>query len=276
MLAGYAQKGCREETFELFNEMKSLGVEPDVITWNGLITGYTQNGDGIMALEFFYRMCETNTNPNTITLSGALAACSLVKDLKLGKEIHGFVIRKQIELSTGVGSALMTMYSGCDHMEWACSVFSVLSDKDVAVWNSIISACAQHGQGVSALNFLRGMLVSNIEPNKVTIVLVLPACARLAAPQQGKEIHQFNIRRGFDMHIAIWNGLIDMYGRCGLIKKAQRVSCNTMIACYGMHGFGMDAVNLFLHLRSSELKPNRFTFTNLLAACSHSGLIDEG
>ncbi|KAF9592726.1 hypothetical protein IFM89_017296 [Coptis chinensis] len=245
------RKGCHEETFELFNEMKSLGVEPDVITWNWLITGYTQNGDGIMALEFFYRMCETNTNPNTITLSGALAACSLVKDLKLGKEIHG-----------------------------------VLSDKDVVVWNSIISACAQHGQGVSALNFLRGMLVSNIEPNKVTIVLVLPACARLAAPQQGKEIHQFNIRRGFDMHIAIWNGLIDMYGRCGLIKKAQRVfyliperdtvSWNTMIACYGMHGFGMDAVNLFLHLRSSELKPNRFTFTNLLAACSHSGLIDEG
>ncbi|KAF9593309.1 hypothetical protein IFM89_021065 [Coptis chinensis] len=220
MLAGYAQKGCREETFELFNEMKSLGVEPDVITWNGLITGYTQNGDGIMALEFFYRMCETNTNPNTITLSRALAACSL------------------------------------------------------------------HGQGVSALNFLRGMLVSDIEPNKVTIVSVLPACARLAAPQQGKEIHQFNIRRGFDMHIAIWNGLIDMYGRCGLIKKARRVfyliperdtvSWNTMIACYGMHGFGMDAVNLFLHLRSSELKPNHFTFTNLLAACSHSGLIDEG
>ncbi|KAF9593314.1 hypothetical protein IFM89_021070, partial [Coptis chinensis] len=238
-------KGCREETFELFNEMKSLGVEPDVITWNGLIT-----------------------------------ACSLVKDLKLGKEIHGFVIRKQIELSTGVGSALMTMYSGCDHMEWACSVFNVLSDKDVVVWNSIISACAQHGQGVSALNFLRGMLVSDID------VSVLPACARLAALRQGKEIHQFNIRRGFDMHIAIWNGLIDMYGRCGLIKKARRVfyliperdivSWNTMIAGYGMHGFGMDAVNLFLHLRSSELKPNHFTFTNLLAACSHSGLIDEG
>ncbi|KAF9595028.1 hypothetical protein IFM89_036046 [Coptis chinensis] len=286
MLADYAEKGCREETFELFNEMKSLGVEPDVITWNGLITGYTQNGDGIMALEFFYRMCETNTKPNAITLSGALAACSLVKDLKLGKEIHGFVIRKQIELSTSVGSALITMYSGCDHMEWACSVFNVLSDKDVVVWNSIISACDQHGQGVSALNFLRGMVISDIEPNKVTIVSVLPACARLAALRQGKEIHQFIVRRGFDMHIAIWNGLIDMYGRCGLIKKVGRVfdliperdivSWNTMIAGYGMYGFGMDAVNLFLCLRSSGLKPIHFTFTNLLAACSHSGLIDEG
>ncbi|KAF9592728.1 hypothetical protein IFM89_017298 [Coptis chinensis] len=120
MLAGYAQKGCREETFELFNEMKSLGVEPDVITWNGLITGYTQNGDGIMALEFFYRMCETNTNPNTITLSGALAACSLhgqgVSALNFfernARKVYIEPNKRKNQMTGGLAIAVASMKSG--------------------------------------------------------------------------------------------------------------------------------------------------------------------
>ncbi|KAK9082045.1 hypothetical protein Syun_031444 [Stephania yunnanensis] len=164
----------------------------------------------------------------------------------------------------------------------ACSVFSELSVRDVVIWNSIISACAHNEQGVTALNLLREMVKSKVQPNMVTIVSILPACARLAALQQGKEIHQFIIRNGLDA----FNLVIDLYGRCGLVKIARRifdlmpqrdiVSWNTMIAGYGMHGFGMDAVNLFRRLQCTDLKPNHFTFTSLLSACSHAGLTDEG
>ncbi|KAF9603248.1 hypothetical protein IFM89_034581 [Coptis chinensis] len=158
--------------------IKTDGLVSDLLIANSLVDLYAKCrtverllvGNSIQSNK---RMCETNT----ITLSGALAACSLVKDLKLGKEIHGFVIRKQIELSTGVGSALMTMYSGCDQ----CSILFPGKGFEIREGNP------WHGQGVSALNFLRGMLVSNIEPNKVTIVSVLPACARLAALRQAQD-----------------------------------------------------------------------------------------
>ncbi|XP_058078156.1 pentatricopeptide repeat-containing protein At1g20230-like [Magnolia sinica] len=286
MLAGYAQRGCHEEAIELLTEMELQGIEPDVVTWNGLITGYNQYGDGKTALEFFCRMRRAGTEPNTITVSGALAACAQVKNLRAGKEIHGFVVRNQIEMSTGVGSALISMYSGCDRLETACAVFEELSIRDVVVWNSIIAACAQNSRGASALNLLREMQLSSVGPNEVTIVSALPACARLAALRQGKEIHQYIVRHGLDSCNFTSNALIDMYGRCGAIQRAWRVfdtmpmrdvvSWNAMIAGYGMHGFGMDAVNLFCHMRVTGLKPNYCTFTNLLSACSHSGLIDEG
>lgn len=84
----------------------------------------------------------------------------------------------------------------------------------------------------------------------------------------------------------MWNALIDMYGRCGAIQKSRKifylmpakdlVSWNVMISVYGMHFFGMDAVTLFQCLRVMGLLPNHVTFTILLSACSHSGLIDEG
>ncbi|XP_058196376.1 pentatricopeptide repeat-containing protein At3g24000, mitochondrial-like [Rhododendron vialii] len=286
LLSGYALSGCREDAFELLREMDLQGVETDIITWNGLITGYTKNGDGETALEFFYRMLKTGRYPNTTSISGALSACAQVKDLRLGKEIHGYVTRNKYDMSTGIGSALISMYSICGSLEAACSVFNHLSTIDIVIWNSIISACAQKGYGISALNLLRQMIASDMEPDTITMVSALPACSRLAVLRQGKEIHQLILRRGLDFGNSIWNALIDMYGRCGSVSKSRKVfdlipqrdlvSWNVMISVYGMHGLGVEAVNLFHHTRDIGVKPNHFTFTNLLSACSHSGLIDEG
>lgn len=287
MLYGFALKGCREEAIKLLDEMESQGVEPDIITWNGLVTGFTQNGDGKTGLEFFQRMVQTGIDPNTISLSGSLAGCSQIKDLNSGKVIHAYVIRNQIDQSTGIGSALISMYSGCDCLKHAHFVFRELSNRDIVLWNSLITAFAQNGQGVFALDLLRELNSSSVKPNTVTMISALPACSRLAALRQGKEIHQFIIRLGLTTSTFIWNALIDMYGRCGSIRTSREVfdlipnrdivSWNIMIAVYGMHGLGMNAVSLFRCLQACEgLKPNHVTFTNLLSACSHSGLIDEG
>lgn len=286
MLAGYASRGCRENTVKLLHEMELQGVEPDVITWNGLISGFTKYGDGNTAREFFCEMCVKSIHPNVISISSALAACAQIKDLELGKKIHGYIIRNEIEPSTGIGSALITMYSGCDHLASACSVFNGLAVKDVIIWNSIIAACARSGFGVGALNLLREMVWTNVGPDTITMVSTLPACSRLSALRHGKEIHQYVIKHGLNVGNFVWNALIDMYGRCGAIDKSRRlfnmipqkdvVSWNVIIAVYGMHGLGMGAVDIFQSMIATGVKPNHFTFTNLLSACSHSGLIDEG
>lgn len=67
---------------------------------------------------------------------------------------------------------------------------------------------------------------------------------------------------------------MDAYGCRGAIQKIQKifylmphkdlVSWNVMISVYGMHGFGMEAVNLLQCLGVTGLKPNHATFTNLL------------
>lgn len=178
------------------------------------------------------------------------------------------------------------MYAACGFVKCSRSVFDQLSTRDVVIWNSIISAFVQSGQVVDALDLLRDMIMANVKHNTVTIVSVLPACSKLAALPQGKEIHPFIIRQGLGTGSFVWNALMDTYECCGAIQKIRKifyliphkdlVSWNVMISVYGMHGFGMDSVNLFQCLRVMGLKPNHVTFTNLLSACSHSGLIDEG
>ncbi|KAI3704229.1 hypothetical protein L1987_74445 [Smallanthus sonchifolius] len=289
ILAAYATKGCRDDAIKSLYEMELQGVLPDVITWNGLITGFTQYGDGKTALEFFAKMCQLGISPNTTSISGVLTACAQSKNLKLGKEIHNYTIRNEIEMATGVGSALIAMYSGCDDLEASYAVFTGLPTKDVVIWNSLIAASGKNGFGVGALDLVREMKLSNVEPDSVTIISVLSVCSKLAALRQGREVHQYIIRHGLDSSNFVCNALIDMYGRCGALYKSRQVfdssvgqrrdivSWNVMIAAYGMHGFGTDALKLFRHMTvHEEIRPNHVTFTNLLSACSHSGLITQG
>ena len=49
-----------------------------------------------------------------------------------------------------------------------------------------------------------------------------------------------------------------------------------MIAGYGIHGHGDDAVALFYQIEKVGFKPDYITFIALLSACSHAGLVDKG
>ncbi|CAL1352322.1 unnamed protein product [Linum trigynum] len=78
-----------------------------------------------------------------------------------------------------------------------------------------------------------------------------------------------------------------MYTRCGTISSARQlfdrmptkdiVAWTSMIDGYGIHGLGLEALNLF-HTMPEErsVAPNSITFLSLLSSYSHSGLVREG
>ncbi|KAJ6291081.1 hypothetical protein OIU76_023187 [Salix suchowensis] len=84
------------------------------------------------------------------------------------------------------------------------------------------------------------------------------------------------------------NALVDMYAKCGDLEKVVGLfygippakrnasSWNALISGYDMHGFGKEALKLFSRMQEEGAEPNHITFTSILSACSHAGLIDEG
>ncbi|KAI3449963.1 hypothetical protein Pfo_006628 [Paulownia fortunei] len=63
-----------------------------------------------------------------------------------------------------------------------------------------------------------------------------------------------------------------------MLKTLKRnvVSWNAMIACYGIHGRGYDALIAFSKLLEEGFIPDKITFISVLSACSHSGFIENG
>ena len=49
-----------------------------------------------------------------------------------------------------------------------------------------------------------------------------------------------------------------------------------MIAGYGIHGHGDDAIALFYQIEKVGFKADYITFIALLSTCSHAGLVDKG
>eukprot|EP01018_Ginkgo_biloba_P018893 Gb_18914 [translate_table: standard] len=290
-------------------------------SWNALITGYVLHGYFEEALTLYYQMQRGGIQPDNLTFPFILKACGSLTDLQRGKDIHDCLIRNGFESNVFVGSALVDMYAKCGEIESARQVFDKMSERNVVSWNTmiagyvqngncneamklfrqmegtgekpnfiswtaIIAGCAQNGYAAEALGLFYQMQLAGIKPNSVTIASVLPACGRVAALQQGKEIHDHTIRNGLETNILVGNALMDMYAKCGCLEFAHHVfdkmserdviSWNAMIVGYGMHGHGEEALTIFQQMQQAGMKPNRVTFISVLSACSHAGLVDEG
>eukprot|EP01018_Ginkgo_biloba_P033757 Gb_25328 [translate_table: standard] len=278
----YAKCGSVDTARLLFGKMSERHVD----SWNAMIAGYAQNGHANEALALYNQMQLTGMTPNSLTMASALQACTHLGDLQQGKQIHDYMIQSGLELNVFVGNSLVAMYARCGRIRIARQLFDKLSERDAVSWNGMIVGYVQNGQANEALALFTQMPLTELKPNSVTMLGLLPACAHLTALRQGKSIHSYVIRNEFESDVFVETALIDMYAKCGSIEIARQlfnkmpkrnvVSWNAMISGYGMHGHGEDALALYFQMQKTGVKPNDVTFVCVLSACSHAGLVDEG
>ncbi|KAE7998841.1 hypothetical protein FH972_003343 [Carpinus fangiana] len=284
LITGYAARGLMDDAHRLFDEIPVR----DVVSWNAMIAGYAQCGWFEEALAFFEEMRKMNVPPNESTLVTVLSACAQSGSVELGNWVQSW-----IEDHHGLGSnlrlvnALIDMYSKCGDLETARGLFDGIHQRDVISWNVMIGGYTYMSCYKEALALFRLMLRSNIEPNDVTLLGVLPACASLGALDLGKWIHAY-VDKNFQniTNSSLWTSLIDMYAKCGNIEAAEQVfdgmsskslaSWNAMISGLGMHGHADKAIALFTKMVNEGLKPDDITFVGLLSACTHAGLLELG
>eukprot|EP01018_Ginkgo_biloba_P034181 Gb_33061 [translate_table: standard] len=274
--------GNTEKARILFDQTNKRSI----ILWNVMIGGYANNGLCEEALTLYYQMQSAGIQPDNFTFPFVLKACASLSALQEGKEIHDHAVRIGLESDVFVGNSLVGMYAKCGVIKASRESFDKIFKRDVVSWNTMIAGYAQNGHASEALAIFKAMLLSNVKPDKLSIVSVLPACAHLAALQQGKWIHVYTLRRGFESDVVVGTALIDMYAKCGSIEVARRlfdrmpkrnvVSWSAMIAGYGMHGYGEEALALFSQMQQTSVKPDDITFVSVLSACSHAGLVEEG
>lgn len=283
MITAFAQGGCPEEAFALFREMEAENVTPNDITMLGMLSACAKKAD----LELGRWVCsyiERNDIRVNLTLNNAIldmnVKCGSVED---AKRLFDVMPEKDIVSWT----TMLDGYAQSGNYDEAYRIFEAMPCQDIAAWNALISAYEQNGKPKEALaTFHKLQINKSAKPDEVTLVSTLSACAQLGAIDLGGWIHVYIKKQEIKMNCHLTTSLIDMYAKCGDLEKALEVFnsverkdvfvWSAMIAGLAMHGCGKAAIDLFYEMLEAKVKPNAVTFTNILCACSHTGLVDEG
>ncbi|KAH6817793.1 Tetratricopeptide repeat superfamily protein [Perilla frutescens var. frutescens] len=256
----------------------------NVVSWTSMITGYNNNGFAYKAVETYKLMELQGVAPDEITIAGVLSACASLGFLDMGIKLHELAKRTGLIGYVMVANVLIDFYSKCKCIEKALEVFHQIPDKNVISWTSIILGLRINNRSFEALIYFRQMQIS-LEPNEVTLLSVLSACARIGALMCGKEIHAHVLRSGLAFDGFLPNALLDMYVRCGRMvparnqfktQKQDAASWNILLTGHAQRGQGALATELFHEMIKSEVRPDEITFIALLCACSRSGMVREG
>lgn len=253
--------------------------ERSLVSWNSLMTGYRHNNLPDKVLVLFAQMLDEGQRPNHITLLNLLPVC---RSQLQGKSIHAFAVRTGTAEATTTLSSLIFMYARFGNLKSSESLFQLAQKGDISSWNAIMSVNTPK----RAVSCFLDLLQLGLEPDNITVMSLISASAELKTLDLIDSAMAFITRKGFGNDLNISNALVDAYARCGELLISEKlfenllekdaVSWNAMINGYRLHGETESALEFYSRMQLSTVKPDSSTYTSVLSACSHAGLVNQG
>ncbi|KAJ0509041.1 putative tetratricopeptide-like helical domain superfamily, DYW domain-containing protein [Helianthus annuus] len=318
MVAMYASSGDINSAVVLFNSVKK---NASTLLYNSIIRACAVYGYSQQCVSIFFEMDSVGVRGDYFTFPFVLKSCADLGGVWVGKCVHGKGLRSGLGFDFYFGTSLIDFYVKCGELGDARKMFDEMPVREVASWNVLIAGCMRYGMVSGAEELFSQMLeknivswtamisgytqngfakraielfdemmsdLSNVRPNWVTVMSVLPACAQSSDLDRGRKIHDYATSIGLGSNMSVQTALAAMYAKCGSLSDAEicfrkippnkrnLVSWNTMISAYASHGHGTESVSTFNDMIRARVQPDAITFTGLLSGCSHSGLVDTG
>ncbi|RCV34050.1 hypothetical protein SETIT_7G131800v2 [Setaria italica] len=233
---------CREvhHSLNIFQTVE----KKDIVTWTSMINCCANNGLLNEAVSLFTEMQKANIEPDSVALVSILVAVAGLSSLTKGKQVHGFLIRRNFPIEGPVVSSLVDMYSGCGSMNYATKVFYGAKYKDLVLWTAMINATGMHGHGKQAIDIFERMLQTGLTPDHVCFLALLHACSHSKLVDEGKYYLDMMMSK---YRLKLWQEhyacVVDILGRSGRTEEA------------------------FMFIESMPMKPTSVVWCALLGAC---------
>eukprot|EP00250_Pteridium_aquilinum_P014480 c22017_g2_i1 orf=2-2236(-) len=258
----------------------------DVISWNALIAAFAQNSMGKEALDIFHCMQCKGVKGDNVTFVSSLSACAIAADLKTGQEMHTTIESTNYITDTLVANALVHMYGKCGSMSNARALFDRIPHRDVTSWNVLLSVLSEHGNGQEVLDLFHQMELEAIQPDIISFICVLDACAAMNALEDGQYIHRAIIVSGREQDMVLENSLISLYVNCGAVDEAHDafsnmphfnvISWNMIIAAFSQRGYSEEVFDYYKRMQGENVMADAITYMCILTSCARKTAPEEG
>ncbi|PON69242.1 Tetratricopeptide-like helical domain containing protein [Parasponia andersonii] len=284
LIAMYTKFGLITDASLVF----SLVATKDLISWGSMIAGFSQLGYELEALLCFKEMVSQGAyQPNEFIFGSTFSACSSLLEPEYGRQIHGMCLKFGVGRDIFSGCSLSDMYAKCGFLESAKVVFNHIDRPDLVSWNAIISGFANNEDANEAILLFNKMRSIGFNPNYVTVLSLLSGCSSSWTIWQGKQVHSYTIKMGFDSRVPVCNSLLSMYAKCSALSdafkvfedissSADSVSWNAMLTACTQHNQAGDVLRLFGLMLLSQIRPDHIALSNIVAACAVIASLEVG
>ncbi|PKA66427.1 Pentatricopeptide repeat-containing protein [Apostasia shenzhenica] len=220
LLEMYLKCGDANSARSLFDEMP----ERDVMCWTVMISGYSQANFFNEAFELFGQMKDLGIRPNGIMMVNLLFLCAEAGALDRGRQLHAIIDQQGIKMDVVLATALVDMYAKCGEMEEAFKAFNGANDADVCMWNALLNGMAMNGDGREAIELFSEMVAAGIKPNEITFVGLLKACSHSGLVEEGRRFFErMSIEFGLVPRVEHYGCIVDLHSRAGLLDEAHEI-----------------------------------------------------
>ncbi|CAL5328635.1 unnamed protein product [Camellia sinensis] len=245
-----------------------LMPERDLFLWNTMIRGYADLGPCQEAIVLYRDMHRIGLLPDSYTFPSVVRSCAVLSALMEGREFINYnVLAEWGDFNSEL-------------------VFGEMVVRNIVSWTALIAGYVQNGFFEKGLGIFREMVALGTQPNAITLVNILPACAGLEFLNMGKLVHGCAVKLGVDSDISLINTLIALYGKCGIVDTARSlfdqmpvrslVSWNAMIAAYEQTNVDRYAIKLFRRMLIEKVEFDYITMVSVISACANLGALNTG
>ncbi|KAL0674747.1 hypothetical protein Bca4012_002728 [Brassica carinata] len=314
MFMGLKKTKDPESVLRHFIEMRRSGLNPDELTIAAIIDAVSGPGSKVLVLQIHTLAIRLGLSLSAYTGSSLLRGYTSLRDLRGLERVFKEILLKDVvswnvlimgymklgfvedgerafaeipERNIVTWHTMLIGYINNMEMDKARDFFDKMSQRNVFSWTVMINGYVQCREFKVALLLFREMVESwSNRPSHYTFSSVLKACAASSSLLMGRQVHSMISKRGMACDVVLSTSLIDMYAKSGDITAASGVfksmpvkntaSWNSIIGGFARHGLGVEALEEFERMVQCGYKPDQVTFINLLSACAHAGLVEEG
>ncbi|KAG9451979.1 hypothetical protein H6P81_004883 [Aristolochia fimbriata] len=142
LIGMYAKCGSLTGARNVFDAMPRRNV----ISWTSMITGLAMHGDGLSALSLLEQMKAGRIEPNGVTFVGLLYACSHAGLVDEGRQIFASMINEyQITPRLEHYGCMVDLLGRANLLDEAVELIKTMPfEPNVVIWGSLLGACRVH------------------------------------------------------------------------------------------------------------------------------------
>ncbi|KAK4845240.1 hypothetical protein QYF36_002698 [Acer negundo] len=249
--------------------------------------------------------------------SHLIKSCMLKKSLPLAKQLHSLIITygcssdkftcnhllnmyiKLGQLQTAVAlfgsmprknimscNILINGYMQSGDLESARKVFNFMPERNIATWNAMVAGLIQYEFNEEGLRLLSEMHQLGFFPDEFTLGSVLRGCAGLRGLREGRQVHGYVVKCGFELNLVVGSSMSHMYMKCGSLKEGEKViismpsrnvvAWNTLIAGKAQNCYFEEVLYQYNLMRMAGFRPDKITLVSVISSCSELATLGQG